>query len=78
MAGSGEDDPAYQVGERYVLLLQPGRPNMYRIISPEGRYRITGRGLVEPMRVANPNSPALAGLRGGKPLEVLEQLIALP
>lgn len=76
--GFSEDSPTYKVGERYVLLLRPGRPNMYRIISPEGRYRITTQGLVEPMKVADPNNPALADLRGGKPLVVLEQLLTLP
>lgn len=76
--GFSEDSPTYRVGERYVLLLRPGRPDMYRIVSPEGRYRITAQGLVEPMRVADPNNPAIAQLRGGKTLEVLESLLALP
>lgn len=76
--GFSEDSPTYKVGERYVLLLRPGRPDMYRIISPEGRLRITTQGLIEPMKVADPNNPALADLRGGKPLVVLEQLLALP
>lgn len=76
--GFSEDSPPYKVGERYVLLLRPGRPNMYRIISPEGRYRITPRGIVEPMPVADPNNAAVRDLRGNKPLAVLEQLIAAP
>lgn len=76
--GFSEDSPTYKVGERYVLLLRPGRPNMYRIISPEGRLRITAQGLIEPMKVADPNNPALADLRGGKPLVVFEQLLAQP
>lgn len=76
--GFSEDSPTYKVGERYVLLLRPGRPNMYRIIAPEGRLRITAQGLIEPMKVADPNNPALADLRGGKPLAVFEQLLALP
>lgn len=76
--GFSDDDPAYQVGERYVLFLRPGRPSLYRIISPEGRYRVTAGGLVEPMRVADPNNPTIAGLRGGKPLAVLESLLAQP
>ena len=76
--GFSDDDPTYQVGERYVLFLQAGRPSLYRIISPEGRYRVTAGGLVEPMRVADPNNPTIAGLQGGKPLAVLEGLLAQP
>ncbi len=49
-----------------MLPLRPGRPNMDRIISPEGRYRIAMQGLVEPMKMTDLNDPALANLRGGK------------
>lgn len=76
--GFSEDSPPYKVGERYVLLLRPGRPNMYRIVSPEGRYRITARGIIEPMPVADPNNAAVRDLRGNKPLAVLERLITVP
>lgn len=50
-------DPPYERGERYVLMLKPG-PEMraagrairtQRPISPEGRYRVTRGGQIEPV-----------------------------
>jgi len=76
--GFSEDDPAYQPGERYALLLVPGPNSMLRVISPEGRYRIASNGTVQPMPVADPNNAVVRDLRGGKPLAVLEQLITTP
>lgn len=51
------DDPAYKVGERYVLLLTDGPTvklrgasrTTKRVVAPEGRYRITAQNLVEPV-----------------------------
>ncbi len=36
-----EGDPLYKVGEKYVLLLERGQahPDLFVVISPEGRYR---------------------------------------
>lgn len=50
-------DPPYERGERYVLMLRPGpamradgRPvRTQRPISPEGRYRVTRGGQIEPV-----------------------------
>ncbi|HEX6288138.1 MAG TPA: hypothetical protein VFZ66_03060 [Herpetosiphonaceae bacterium] len=44
-----EGDPLYQVGERYLLLLEPGPRAMLRTISPEGRYRVGGNGTLTAM-----------------------------
>lgn len=50
-------DPPYERGERYVLMLKPG-PEMrvdgrqiraQRPVSPEGRYRVTRGGQIEPV-----------------------------
>ena len=73
-----EDDPPYQVGERYVLLLRDG-PNVTverqsvktkAVISPEGRYRITERNEIEPV-----TERGFAGELKGKKLEELERLL---
>ena len=72
-----EDDPPYQPGERYVLLLTPGPQNSLRIISPEGRYRITPDNIVVPMAVADPNNPVVRDLRG-QPLAEMERQLSLP
>jgi hypothetical protein len=41
-----EEDPAYAVGERYVLFLTTQERGAYRIIAPEGRLLVTDGGLV--------------------------------
>lgn len=65
--------PPYQQGERYVLLLEPaGEEDLFRIIAPEGRYRI-GQGGVSPM-VDNAVTQELRG----KPLQYLEQRLSAP
>jgi len=38
-----EGDPAYKVGEQYVLMLEAGPPGTQRPVSPEGRYRVNQR-----------------------------------
>jgi hypothetical protein len=45
-----EGDPAYQVGETYLLFVQPreDEAGIYRIIAPEGRFRVVNAQL-EPM-----------------------------
>jgi hypothetical protein len=37
-----DDDPAYQVGESYLLALTDGPNGTQRPVSPAGRYRVTG------------------------------------
>lgn len=51
------DDPPYQRGERYVLMLKPGpamrvdsrEVRLRRPVSPEGRYRVGRGGRIEPV-----------------------------
>ena len=45
-----EGDPAYKVGETYVLFMQPkeDEAGSYRLIAPEGRFRVVNAQL-EPM-----------------------------
>ncbi len=40
------DDPAYKIGEKYVLFLHPREDGSYRIIAPEGRFQVTRQGLL--------------------------------
>jgi len=40
-----EDDPAYAIGESYVLFVRPRDDGSYLVVSPEGRYRVTKEGL---------------------------------
>ena len=42
-------DPLYQVGEQYLLLLEPGPRNLQRIVSPEGRYKVASDGTLAAM-----------------------------
>lgn len=44
-----EDDPAYQVGERYVLFLKDMR-DLKRVQAPEGRFQITEGDNLKDMR----------------------------
>jgi hypothetical protein len=41
-----EEDPSYQVGGRYLMLLTPREDGTYLVVSPAGRYEVTSRGLV--------------------------------
>jgi hypothetical protein len=40
-----DEDPSYKVGHRYLLFLTPREDGTYLVISPEGRYEVTRRGL---------------------------------
>ncbi len=44
-----DDDPAYQVVERYFLLMVPGPNGTLRPVSPDGRYHITTSGTLTPV-----------------------------
>lgn len=69
------EDPAYQVGEQYVLLLMDGPAVKVKgtsvttktPISPEGRYRISADNKVEPV-----TRRGFAGQLRGRPLGELE------
>lgn len=41
-----DEDPSYKVGGRYLLFLTPRADGTYLVVSPEGRYEVTSRGLV--------------------------------
>ena len=41
-----DEDPSYKVGHRYLLFLIPREDGTYMVVSPEGRYEVTRRGLV--------------------------------
>ncbi len=64
-----EGDPAYEVGETYVLFVQAkeDEAGSYRIIAPEGRFRVRHEQL-EPMV-----QEGYAAQFRGKPVTVLEQ-----
>lgn len=40
-----DEDPAYKVGSRHLLFLSPRTDGTYLVVSPEGRYEVTGAGL---------------------------------
>ncbi len=44
-----DDDPAYQVGERYFMLMEAGPDGTLRPVSPEGRYHINADGTLGPV-----------------------------
>jgi hypothetical protein len=68
-----DDDPAYQVGERYFLLMEAGPDGTLRPVSPEGRYHINADSTLTPVSgsdVAKSMSgrtvqDALASAKGG-------------
>lgn len=70
-----EDDPPYQRGERYLLLLMDGPEvrvdggsvRTKAAISPEGRYRVTADNRIEPV-----TKRGFAGTRAGKRLQEIE------
>jgi hypothetical protein len=41
-----DQDPSYKVGHSYLLFLTPRPDGTYLVVSPEGRYEITNKGLV--------------------------------
>lgn len=61
-----DEDPSYKVGRRHLLFLTPREDGTYLVVSPEGRYEVTGSGL-------NPASHQgfAAGLKGAKLKDVL-------
>lgn len=52
-------DPAYQVGETYLLFVMPREDGSYLVVSPEGRYRLGRKGL-EPVSTRS-FAPMLGG-----------------
>jgi hypothetical protein len=40
------EDPSYKVGHRYLLMLTPREDGTYLVVSPEGRYEVSRKGLV--------------------------------
>jgi len=43
-----DGDPPYELGETYLLFVMPREDGTYLVVSPEGRFKVTGEGL-EPM-----------------------------
>ncbi|HVG08485.1 MAG TPA: hypothetical protein VNM67_12320 [Thermoanaerobaculia bacterium] len=41
-----DEDPSYKVGKAYLLFLTPREDGTYLVLSPEGRYEVTKKGLV--------------------------------
>lgn len=60
-----DGDPPYQVGETYVLFVRPREDGSYLVVSPEGRYQVTGAGL-KPM-----SNRDFAKLLRGTPLRAM-------
>lgn len=69
-----DGDPPYEVGEIYVLFLQPGptlgRTETQAVFAPEGRYRVDSEGRLEPVTERG-FAPKMAGM----PLEALEEAL---
>jgi hypothetical protein len=40
------EDPDYNIGGRYLLFLVAREDGTYRVVSPEGRYELTGTGVI--------------------------------
>ena len=40
-----DEDPSYKIGHSYLLFLRPRPDGTYLVLSPEGRYEITPKGL---------------------------------
>ena len=41
-----DEDPSYKVGATYLMFLTPREDGTYLVVSPHGRYEVTGHGLV--------------------------------
>ena len=41
-----EGDPSYKIGHTYLLFLTPREDGTYLVVSPQGRYEVTRKGLV--------------------------------
>lgn len=72
-----EGDPPYEVGQDYVLFVYPkeDEAGTYLVLSPEGRYRITG-GRLDP--ASDAQDTFAPGLRGHTVADLAQQLQALP
>ena len=57
------EDPSYKVGHRYLLFLTPREDGTYLVVSPEGRYEVTSRGLVPAAEKASPRTSRAPSLR---------------
>lgn len=64
-----DEDPSYKVGSRYLLFLMPRPDGTYLVVSPQGRYEVTGRGLVPATHVG-----FAASLEGTRLLDVLHDV----
>lgn len=73
------DDPPYERGERYVLMLRGGpevavggrKMRTQRVVSPEGRYRVTGQGQIQPVS----SRADFARQMRGRSLEQMEERV---
>jgi hypothetical protein len=61
-----DEDPSYKVGQRYLMFLSPREDGSYLVLSPEGRYEVTRRGLVPAAQKG-----FAVGLEGASLLDVL-------
>lgn len=41
-----DEDPSYKVGARYLMFVTPREDGTYRVVSPEGRFQLGGKGLI--------------------------------
>jgi hypothetical protein len=66
-----EGDPAYAVGEDYVLMLEDGPKGLLRTVSPEGRFKVERNGSVKAMVTEDATKDV-----HGKPVAELERELA--
>lgn len=64
-----DEDPSYKMGSRYLLFLMPRADGTYLVVSPQGRYEVTGRGLVPATHVG-----FAADLEGARLQDVLRDV----
>jgi hypothetical protein len=64
-----DEDPSYKVGATYLLFLTPRKDGTYLVLSPEGRYEATNRGLVPAAQKG-----FAAGLAGAKLEDVISDV----
>lgn len=64
-----DEDPTYKVGTRHLLFLMAREDGTYLVVSPQGRYEVTGRGLVPATHVG-----FAANLEGARLLDVLRDV----
>jgi hypothetical protein len=65
-----DEDPDYKVGSRHLLFLTPREDGTYLVLSPEGRYELTAKGL-EPAS----HQGFAADLKGAKLKDVLADVV---